>query len=97
MRRIVLRRAVLAASLCAGLSAAQTLKPRPPAGTQQIDDAATSQRAAENAEAAPMTVPMSVAAGTPIKVALDSAVRVRRVGQAIHGKQWSRCMHSTSC
>jgi hypothetical protein len=31
-------------------------------------------------------VPMSVEAGTPIKVALDSEVRVRRVGQAIHGK-----------
>ena len=28
---------------------------------------------------------MSVAAGTPIKVALDSEVRVRSVGQAIHG------------
>jgi len=31
-------------------------------------------------------VPMSVAAGTPIKVALDSEVRIREVGQAIHGK-----------
>jgi len=31
-------------------------------------------------------VPMSVAAGTPIKVALDAEVRVREVGQAIHGK-----------
>jgi hypothetical protein len=31
-------------------------------------------------------VAMSVAAGTPIKVALDSEVRVREVGQAIHGK-----------
>ena len=33
-----------------------------------------------------MMVPMSVAAGTPIKVALDAEVRVREVGQAIHGK-----------
>jgi hypothetical protein len=31
-------------------------------------------------------VPMSVPAGTPIKVALDSEVRIREVGQAIHGK-----------
>jgi hypothetical protein len=31
-------------------------------------------------------VAMSVAAGTPIKVALDSEVRIREVGQAIHGK-----------
>jgi hypothetical protein len=33
-----------------------------------------------------VTVPISVLAGTPIKVALDSEVRVRKVGQAIHGK-----------
>src|ERR1039458_10122840 len=31
-------------------------------------------------------VPMSVGAGTPIKVALDSEVRIRKEGQAIHGK-----------
>ncbi len=37
-------------------------------------------------EAAPVTVAMSVSAGTPIKVALDSEVRIRKVGQAIHGK-----------
>ena len=76
---------MLAASLCSGLSVAQTLKPRPPAGTQQTDASAT-QTAEQNAEAASVTVPMSVAAGTPIKVALDSEVRVRNVGQAIHGK-----------
>src|SRR5215472_617244 len=34
----------------------------------------------------PVTVDMNVPAGTPIKVALDSEVRVRRVGQPIHGK-----------
>jgi len=33
-----------------------------------------------------VTMPMSVEAGTPIKVALDSEVRIRSVGQAIHGK-----------
>ena len=33
-----------------------------------------------------MTVAMSVASGTPIKVALDSEVRIREVGQPIHGK-----------
>ena len=86
MRRIVLRRAVLAAGLCSCLSVAQTLRPRPPVGTQQTDSAATSQRVAENTEAASVTMPMSVAAGTPIKVALDSEVRIRSVGQAIHGK-----------
>ncbi|MGB8060265.1 MAG: hypothetical protein WCF26_00020 [Candidatus Sulfotelmatobacter sp.] len=86
MQRIVLGRAVLAVTLYGGLSVAQTLRPRPPAGTPQSDDAATSQRLAENTEAAPVTMPMSVAAGTPIKVALDSEVRIRSVGQAIHGK-----------
>jgi hypothetical protein len=33
-----------------------------------------------------LTVPMSVSAGTPIKVALDSQVRIREVGQVVHGK-----------
>ena len=85
MRRILLGRAVLAASLCSGLSVAQTLRPRPPAGMQQTNGPATPYTAAENVEA-PVTMPMSVAAGTPIKVALDSEVRIRNVGQAIHGK-----------
>ena len=31
-------------------------------------------------------MPMSIPAGTPIKVALDSEVRIRRVGQSIYGK-----------
>src|SRR5258708_34834871 len=33
-----------------------------------------------------VTVPMSVSAGTPIKVALDSEARIKTVGQLIHGK-----------
>ena len=86
MRRIVLGRAVLAASLCSSLSVAQTLRPRPSAGKPQTNGAALSLTTEEKAEAAPVTMPMSVAAGTPIKVALDSEVRVRRVGQAVHGK-----------
>lgn len=86
MRRIRSRHAVLAACFCSCLSVAQTLRPRSPAGAQQNNDAATSQKLAENAEAAPVAMPMGVAAGTPIKVALDSEVRIRSVGQAIHGK-----------
>jgi len=35
---------------------------------------------------APVTVPMSVPRGTPIKVSLDSEVRIQNVGQPIHGK-----------
>lgn len=36
--------------------------------------------------AAPMEIPLTVQAGTPIEVALDREVRVRQVGQPIHGK-----------
>jgi hypothetical protein len=69
------------------MSIAQTLRTRPPAGTQQqSEDASALQSAAENTQVAPVTMPMSVEAGTPIKVALDSEVRIRSVGQAIHGK-----------
>ena len=90
MRRIVSRRttAALAVCLCGGWSAAQSLKPRPPAGTESKAEKppAAERTTAENIAAAPVVVPMSVEAGTPIKVALDSEVRVRQVGQAIHGK-----------
>ena len=84
MRRIVFRNtaAGLAACLCSGWSMGQTLKPRPPAG--QGDS--SSQKTMITSEPAPIVMAMSVPAGTPIKVALDSEVRVREVGQAIHGK-----------
>ncbi|MGA2924318.1 MAG: hypothetical protein ABSE28_24745 [Candidatus Sulfotelmatobacter sp.] len=87
MGRVVLGQAVLVASLCGGLSVGQTLKPRPPAGTQeQSEHAVAAEPATENVEAMPVVVPMTVGAGTPIKVALDVEVRVRDVGQAIHGR-----------
>jgi hypothetical protein len=62
------------------------LKPRPPAGTQPNSEDTSSRQVTENAASQPVVVPMTVQAGTPIKVALDSEVRVREVGQAIHGK-----------
>ncbi len=37
----------------------------------------------ESVGAQPMAIPMGVGVGTPIKVAIDSDVRVRKVGQAI--------------
>jgi hypothetical protein len=77
--------AVLVASWC-GVGVGQMLKPRPPVGTQPNREDTASKRATENAASAPVVVPMTVEAGTPIKVALDSEVRVREVGQAIHGK-----------
>ncbi|MFZ0731096.1 MAG: hypothetical protein WAM79_02110 [Candidatus Sulfotelmatobacter sp.] len=56
----------------------QTLKLRPPEGEKKEAPTVVSP--------APVTMPMSVPAGTPIKVALDSEVRIRRAGQTIHGK-----------
>jgi hypothetical protein len=55
-------------------------------GTQPNSEDTASKRVTENPASQPVVVPMTVEAGTPIKVALDSEVRVREVGQAIHGK-----------
>ena len=87
MRRIVLGRAVLVVCILCGTSIAQTPRTRPPVRMQEeSEDASASHSAAENTQVAPVTLPMSVEAGTPIKVMLDSEVRIRSVGQAIHGK-----------
>src|SRR5437763_41941 len=68
---------LLAASAwCAG----QTLKSRPPAVP------VLSSTPGSAAPARALTVAMTVPSGTPIKVALDSEVRIREVGQAIRGK-----------
>ena len=83
MRRLVFELIVLTAGLCSAVSVAQTLK-RPPAAThQQKEDMPASQNVSESVGAEPMAIPMSVGVGTPIKVAIDSDVRVRKVGQAI--------------
>jgi hypothetical protein len=58
----------------------QTLKTRPPANQQK------KEVSAQPAAPPPVTMPMSVPAGTPIQVALDSEVRLRKVGQPIHAK-----------
>ncbi len=63
---------------CAG----QTLKPRPPVVQTQILLSTPISSAPQPALNMAMTVP----SGTPIKVALDSEVRIREVGQPIHGK-----------
>ncbi|HEY6767971.1 MAG TPA: hypothetical protein VI386_24715 [Candidatus Sulfotelmatobacter sp.] len=75
--------------LLAGLQVSwgQELKQRPPAETQPNNEgAASAQELSNNVPLEPITVPISVATGTPIKVALDSEVRIRKVGQPIHGK-----------
>lgn len=87
MRRISFRRGLCAVGLLLianTWSLGQTLKVRPPAGqdASKENKDATSQPA----EVPPVTVAMSVPSGTPIKVMLDSEVRIRAVGQPIHGK-----------
>lgn len=83
MKRIFHTRAVVTATLLIlgnGSITAQTLKPRPATGQEpKTEDAAP-------ATPTPVSVPMSLPVGTPIKVALDSEVRIRKVGQPIHGK-----------
>src|SRR5258708_2461049 len=87
MRRIIFGQSAvaLAACLCGGLSAGQTLIPRPP-GTNPSESLTPAEITATVKAAGLVVVPMSVPVGTPIKVALDSEVRIRQVGQAIHGK-----------
>jgi hypothetical protein len=65
--------------LCDALAAGQTLKVRP-AGTPQ--PATISSPAAAPATSISLNIP----AGTPLKVALDREVRVREVGQSVHGR-----------
>ena len=86
MRRSVFGLTVLTVGLCGGLSVAQTLKPRPPSGTSQSDNSTALQKEQKSVEAPPIMLPMTVEAGTPIKVAIDSEVRIRTVGQTIHGR-----------
>jgi len=92
MRRGLLRRAGYAAGILlfmANWALGQTLKVRPPSGQDAKHDRAEPEKqdaVAPVVEAPLVSVPMSVPAGTPIKVALDSEVRVREVGQPIHGK-----------
>src|SRR5271169_21637 len=85
MRRSSLKRSFCAAGLLLVVNAwslAETLKPRPPAS----QDAEPAKSDAVPPAALPVTLPMTVPSGTPIKVALDSEVRIRTVGQPIHGK-----------
>lgn len=87
MFRLVLTRTICAVTLLLIANPwilGQTLKVRPPA--EQNAEPVIKQDEPQSAEAPPVTVAMSVPSGTPIKVALDSEVRIRTVGQPIHGK-----------
>lgn len=80
--------AMLLVCLSGGCAFGQGLKPRPPAETQHDESAMTSSamESHRSADSGPLTVPMTVGIGIPIKIALDSDVRVHSVGQRIHGK-----------
>ena len=91
MRRISRRQTVWTVGLllaACSWSAGQTLKPRPLAGQEHKDEKKDAEKKDDAGPQVPdpVSVPMSVGAGTPIKVSLDSEVRVREVGQPIHGK-----------
>ncbi len=86
MRRGVFGLTVLMVGLCSEISVAQMLKPRHPSGTLQNENMPALQKEQQSVAAAPIMLPMTVEAGTPIKVAIDSEVRIRAVGQPIHGK-----------
>jgi hypothetical protein len=75
----------LSVTIAMGCCHAQILKVRTPEQREKEIEKQQAQ-AAPAAAPAPVTVDMNVPAGTPLKVALDSEVRVRRVGQPIHGK-----------
>ena len=86
MRQRVFGLTLLMVGLWSGVNVAQTLKPRPPRGTQQNEEAPGTQTEPNKVDASPVMMPMNVDVGTPIKVAIDSEVRIRAVGQIIHGK-----------
>jgi len=65
--------------LCQGWATGQTLKVRPTGPVQPVPD---SSLAVTPAPSISLTVPE----GTPLKVALDEEVRVRKVGQPVHGR-----------
>ena len=64
---------------CPSGASSQTLKVRP---SGPVSPSSSTVLPANSDASIPLTVPL----GTPLKVALDREVRVRKVGQAIHGK-----------
>lgn len=86
MRPTVIGLTVLMVGMCCVVNVAQTLKPRPPGGTQQNADLPAGRVERKSVADVPIEMSMTVAAGTPIKVAIDSEVRIRAVGQTIQGK-----------
>src|SRR5690348_13726065 len=76
MHRFVFCVALIAFTL--NLSWGQTLIPR--------SEKPTDPGNAPTAQPAPTLIPLTVPAGTPLKVALDQETRIRQIGQTVHGK-----------
>lgn len=72
--------ALFLALLCHSWATGQTLKVRPAGPAQPTSNSNLPQTPAA------ASIPLSVPAGTPLKVALDREVRIRSVGQSVHGK-----------
>src|SRR5581483_1968871 len=60
------------------LSWGQTLIPR--------SEKAAEPTSAPAAQPAPILIPLTVPMGTPLKVALDHEIRIRQIGQVVHGR-----------
>src|SRR5580693_5911331 len=75
-------RVILLTSVCSGWVWAQTLATRPAEPVPPFPVLLPAPALPELSSSIPLTVP----AGTPLKVALDQEVRVQKVGQPIHGK-----------
>jgi hypothetical protein len=65
--------------LCDSWAAGQTLKVRPAEPTQPVSNPGPVLSPTPS-------IPLTIPAGTPLKVALDQEMRVRQVGQPVHGK-----------
>ena len=72
--------ALLVTSVCSGVTLGQTLATRP------ADPPPSELPSVRSLPQASNSIPLTVSAGTPLKVALDQEVRIQKVGQAVHGK-----------
>jgi hypothetical protein len=71
---------VVAASLISSWAMGQVLKTRPAEPSNPAEVVVPARTPA------PPVIPLTIPAGTPVKVALDQELRVQKVGQPVHGK-----------
>jgi len=77
---------VVLAAACPALLWGQDATPNlPPAPAPDSDPVLKHRPSAVPAPASTTTITLTVAKGTPVQVALDEEVRIRKVGQPIHG------------